>query len=102
MSSLIFMYSGSREISGKSVLSRYEVEKRELLFLMSVFMKKAFIYDFVVTRSSFNFSSISFRVPSMRPSHGLLTLKTSLCEEMCYSILSTTEILSGSRAAWWE
>lgn len=52
------MYSGKREISGKSLLSRYEAEKTgfELLFLISVLMKNPFIYDFVLTKSSFSFS----------------------------------------------
>lgn len=70
---------------------------RELLFLMSVLMKKALISDFVFWCYSFNFYSISFSVPRIRPSQGFVGRNTSFQHTICSSIFRITDTLRASR-----
>jgi len=66
-----------------------------LLFFISVLMKNPLIYDLVFKCYYLSFYSISFRVPKIRPSQGLLGLNISLKFTICSSILRITDILSG-------
>lgn len=95
------MYSGRREINGNSFLSRYVLLNNELLFFTSVLMKKPLISDFVLICYSFSFYSISFKVPRILPSQGLLERKTSLCCPISSNIFKITETFIASLHVWW-